>query len=429
MAKRRGFPLRFDPVVHPRLWKYEDLTLPASDCAGRPSMKLKCKPEDFCVEELPRLASTAAGRFTFYKLTKRGIGTIEAVAAICRRWNLPGRSVSYGGLKDRHALTVQYLTIADGPARPISEKSFDLEPAGKLAQPYGPQHFTGNRFVLVLRDMNVADIDRASDEIPRLATDGLPNYFDDQRFGSLGFSGEFIAHAWLKGDHEQALKLALAEPNPFDRPGVKAQKAILRAHWGDWVTAKARLERSSERSTVTYLVDHPTDFRGAFARTKRELRSLYFSAFQSHLWNLILGGWIEQMVAADARVSLALKAGDLPFPRRLSPEQTQILRQTPIPLPSARNPMPAGPLEPVVHEVLGRFQLDWTNLRVKHLKDVFFSKGSRACLIFPEKLEFAVIDDDLHPKKRAVRLAFDLPRGSYATIMVKRITAAAGAPS
>ena len=143
----------------------------------------------------------------------------------------------------------------------------------------------------------------------RWRRDGLPNYFDDQRFGSLGYSGQFIAHAWLVGDHERALKLALAEANPFDRSAAKAQKAVLREWWGRWTEAKARLERSSARSIVTYLVDHPTDFRGAFARLRREFRTLYFSAFQSHLWNLILARWIERSTSPDQRVILELKGG------------------------------------------------------------------------------------------------------------------------
>jgi tRNA pseudouridine13 synthase len=46
-------------------------------------------------------------------------------------------------------------------------------------------------------------------------------------------------------------------------------------------------------------------------------------------------------------------------------------------------------------------------------------------LLFPEKLELATIDDDLHPGRRGMRLSFELSKGSYATIMVKRITAAA----
>ena len=187
-------------------------------------MKLKCQPEDFRVEELPLVSPAATGRYTFYRLTKRNIGTIEAVEAICRRWNLAGRRVSYGGLKDRHAVTVQYLTIADGTPKPITTPNFELEPLGRLAHPYGPQHFRGNRFQLILRDMTDADVVRASSEIPSLSSDGLPNYFDDQRFGSVGYSGEFIAHAWLVGDHERALKLALAEANPFDRSASRLKR-------------------------------------------------------------------------------------------------------------------------------------------------------------------------------------------------------------
>jgi tRNA pseudouridine13 synthase len=388
-------------------------------------MKLKCQPEDFRVEELPLASPAGAGRYTYYRLSKRDIGTIEAVEAICRRWNLAGRRVSYGGLKDRHAVTVQYLTIADGPTRPITAPNFELELLGRLAHPYGPQNFRGNRFQIVLRDMTEADVVRASAEIPSLPTDGLPNYFDDQRFGSVGYSGQFIAHAWLTGDHERALKLALAEGNPFDRSGVKAQKAILREYWGQWAEAKARLERSSTRSIVTYLVDHPTDFRGAFARLRREFRTLYFSAFQSHLWNLMLARWIERSTGPDQRVMIELKAGLFPFPRRLTSEQARTLSESPLPLPSSREPLPDGPLGEVIQDVLKEFQLESTNLRVKHLKDVFFSKGARACLIFPEHLELATIDDALHHGRRAMRLSFELSKGSYATIMVKRITEAA----
>jgi tRNA pseudouridine13 synthase len=388
-------------------------------------MKLKCRPEDFRVEELPSTSPAAVGRYALYRLTKRSIGTIEAVEAICRQWNLAGRRVSYGGLKDRHAVTIQYLTIADGPARLLNAANFTLEPVGRLSQPYGPQNFRGNNFQLVLRDMAEADVRRASTEIQSLARDGLPNYFDDQRFGSVGYSGQFIAHAWLVGDHERALKLALAEANPFDRSTAKAQKVVLREWWGRWTEAKARLERSSARSIVTYLVDHPTDFRGAFARLRREFRTLYFSAFQSHLWNLILARWIERLTSPDQRVILELKGGAFPFPSRLTPEQVEALRNSPIPLPSSRTPEPVETLGEVTKEVLDGFQLVWPQLRVKHLKDVFFSKGFRPALAFAENLEFSTRDDDMHPARRIIHLGFELAKGSYATILVKRITDAA----
>ena len=78
----------------------------------------------------------------------------------------------------------------------------------------------------------------------------------------------------------------------------------------------------------------------------------------------------------------------------------------------------------MIQKVLEGFQLEWPDLRVKHLKDVFFSKGARPCLIFAENLEFTAIDDELYPGRRGMQLSFELSKGAYATIMVKRITEA-----
>jgi tRNA pseudouridine13 synthase len=388
-------------------------------------MKLKCQPDDFRVEEVTEARPGASGRYTFYRLTKQDQGTIEAVGEMCRRWNLSSRQVSYAGLKDRHAATIQYLTIADGPPRRMSAPRFELEPMGRLARPYSSRQLVGNRFELVLREFEADDLERAMAQVEDIPRVGLPNYFDDQRFGSVGRAGEFAAEAWLRGDHERALKLAIAEPNPTDRSSAKGEKAILRSHWGHWVEAKRLLPRSSARSIVTYLVDHPADFRGAFARLRRELRMLYFSAFQSHLWNLLLAGWLQSHAAPEELVPVELKVGTFPFPRGMNPDRVQALSRSGLPLPSARTPEPQGPLGEVVRQVLAPWQLEWKDLRIKHLKDVFFSKGSRSCLFFPEHLRVEPRADELHPGRLALRLAFELPKGSYATILVKRITDAA----
>lgn len=335
-------------------------------------MKLKCLPEDFRVEELSLVRPDGPGRYTLYRLTKQDLGTIEAVEAICRRWNLSGRRVSYAGLKDRHARTVQYLTIADGPRRSIGPPKYELEPVGRLDHAYTSKDLSGNRFELVLRGLTEGELGSAIAQIETIPKVGLPNYFDDQRFGSVGYSGEFVAHAWLRGEPERALRLALAEPNPFDRAAMKAQKALLRTHWGHWAEAKAVLPRSSARSIVTYLVDHPTDYRGAFARLRRELRTLYFSAFQSHLWNLMLARWLETRAGVDPLVPVALKVGTFPFPRQMEPEQVRDLGETMLPLPSARSPLPEGQLGEIIVDVLRGFGLAWSDLRIKHQKDIFF---------------------------------------------------------
>ncbi len=389
-------------------------------------MKLKRQPEDFRVEELPLVQGGDRGRFGFYRLTKRGVGTLEAIEEVRRRWNLSGQQISYGGLKDRHAVTIQYLTILDGPDRGYRERGVELEPLGRLSHPYGPNAFRGNRFDVVLRDLTAEKAAAAEVALGELPRDGLPNYFDDQRFGSVGYDGDFIARAWLAGDHQKALRLAIAEPNASDRPDARAEKAILRETWGDWPAAKARLPRSHARSLVTYLVDHPTDFRGAFARLRRELRSLYFSAFQSHLWNLLLARLIERTTRPDQRAMVEFKAAVLPIHWGLDPDQAAALTAARLPLPASRTPLPEeGPVRDSALDVVGGFGLAWEDIRVKHLKDVFFSKGVRPALFFPLGLTHVSASDDLYPGRVKLSLGFELPKGAYATLVVKRVTDAA----
>ena len=385
-------------------------------------MKLKRQPEDFRVEEMPLARGGERGRFTFYRLWKRGLGTLEAVEAIRRRWNLSGAQIHHGGLKDRHAETIQYITILEGPNRSLHETNVSLEPLGRLDHAYGPRDFRGNRFRLVLRDLSKESATKAQAAVEQLPRDGLPNYFDDQRFGSVGFSGGFIAEAWLKGDFERAFRLAIAEPNASDRPDAREQKAILNEFWGRWSEAKAKLEKSHARSLVTYLADHPTDFRGAFARVNRDLRSLYFSAYQSYLWNLMLGRLIEKTTRPEQRTTLDFKVAALPLHHDLDSVQAAALRGWQIPLPASRTPLGEGPARDLALEVMSEQGITWENLRVKYLKDVFFSKGTRPALFFPEKTEIHVAPDELYPGRKKANLAFELGKGAYATLVVKRLT-------
>jgi tRNA pseudouridine13 synthase len=68
-------------------------------------MKLKQLPDDFQVEELTELVPGDQGSFAFYRLDKKGWTTLDALQAVRRRWHLDWQRLSYGGLKDRHALT------------------------------------------------------------------------------------------------------------------------------------------------------------------------------------------------------------------------------------------------------------------------------------------------------------------------------------
>jgi tRNA pseudouridine13 synthase len=392
-------------------------------------VKIKRLPEDFRVVELTDFPSNG-GAYALYRLTKRSIGTPEAVDEVVRRWKIPRHRISYGGLKDKHAVTSQFVTVQNGPRRNLAQKSFELEYVAQAASHFTPHEILANRFAIVLRDLSDEALRRALDAVPQIRLEGLPNYFDDQRFGSVGASGEFIGEAWCAGNYERALWLALADAHPDDRTDERRQKAILREHWGQWRACKEALDRSHRRSIVTYLADKPPDrpdYRGAFARLKVDLRGLYLAAFQSHLWNRMLARFLRREAPAGQLADLSLQLGPVPFFHGLTGDLAARFQTTQLPLPSARlhldHQKPAdAPLLSLITEALGEFGLELRQLRVKYPRDSFFSKGQRAVAVAVGGLEAESANDELYPGRKKLLLQFELPRGSYATLLVKRLT-------
>src|SRR5262245_30178031 len=175
-------------------------------------MKLKQKPEDFHVEELPDIVPGSAGSFSLYRLEKRGWTTPDAVSVICRRWQIDRRRVSVGGLKDRHAVTLQHLSIFRGPERNLTHQRLKVTYLGKMAEPFTSSLIRANCFHLILRALTPDRLSAAQTALQEAQADGIGNYFDDQRFSSVGRHSEFMARALLEGQYEEALRRALLTP-------------------------------------------------------------------------------------------------------------------------------------------------------------------------------------------------------------------------
>jgi tRNA pseudouridine13 synthase len=320
---------------------------------------------------------------------------------------------------------VQYVTIFHGPQRNLTHHGIHVRYLGQLDEPYRCEHIRANRFRLVLRELTEAALARAQQALAEVRAQGVPNYFDDQRFGSVSSGETFVARELVFGRFEEALRLALAAPYAHDRAVQKQEKAILRQHWGNWTACRAQLPRGHARSLADYLVHHPGDFRGAVERLRPELRGLYLSAYQSHLWNRMLARWLEQSVRPEQLLRVRLRLGDVPMHARLDPEQWEKLARLQLPLPSARLHLaPADPRLRLIEAVLAEEGLQLRQLQIKGSRKMFFSRGERPALCLPAGLGDEAAPDERHPGRRRLTLTFELPRGCYATLIVKRITAA-----
>jgi tRNA pseudouridine13 synthase len=224
------------------------------------------------------------------------------------------------------------------------------------------------------------------------------------------------------GRYEDALRQALAAPYEFDSAAQKKEKATLRKYWGSWKACLEKLGRSHARSLVDYLSFHPDDFRGALARLRPDLRGLYLSAYQSHLWNRMLAWWLRRSCRFEQLVQVKLRLGDLPMHRGLDEAQRAELADLRLPLPTARLHIDdADPRRAPLDAILQEEGLHLDQLKLKGFREMFFSKGERAALCVASDLQHEVAADDRHRGRQKLVLSFELPRGSYATLIVKRI--------
>lgn len=371
-------------------------------------MKLKQSPDDFQVEELTAIVPND-GPFALYRLRKRDWTTPDAIAAVRKRWRIQPNRISIGGFKDRHAATIQHVTILHGPRRGLKHDTIIVEYLGQVAEPFTSKDIAANRFRILLRETN-ADLLPHADEIGR---HGVPNYFDDQRFGSATADGEFIARLMVLGRYEEAIKLALTAPYQYDKAEQKREKATLLRLWQQWPECAVALRNGTARRIVAFLANRPDDFRGAVGLLHPELQGMYLAAYQSHLWNRMLAALLKQVVPTSDDIHL--KLGKYPTAMRLNDEQRAALIGTTLPLPSARLPwQPDAPWAVLVETALQDqgFKLD--KMKLPGLRQPFFSKGDRAAWVMPEHFEAKKSND-------GIELAFDLPRGSYATIVVKQL--------
>ena len=105
---------------------------------------------------------------------------------------------------------------------------------------------------------------------------GLPDYFGRQRFGSYAPGQGFVGKKILERDVEGALRAYLSQPFRGDPPSVRAFKSLAREHWGEWeLLFEAAPRPSNPRSVLTFLKDHPTDFRKALNLVTPRLLSLW----------------------------------------------------------------------------------------------------------------------------------------------------------
>lgn len=157
-------------------------------------------PEDFVVDEIPLYPQSGSGEHLYARIEKRGFTTPAMVRAVTRAAGVDERDVGYAGLKDKHAVTRQWLSLP-AKARPPSEwklpEGITVVEHTRHSNKLRTGHLLGNRFRITLVTSDLEALDKAAPLAERLRARGVFNYYGGQRFGRRG-EGLSRALSWLR---------------------------------------------------------------------------------------------------------------------------------------------------------------------------------------------------------------------------------------
>jgi tRNA pseudouridine13 synthase len=157
------------------------------------------EPEHFVVDELPEFPLSGAGEHLYVRIEKRNLTTQQALEAVARAARVNPRDVGSAGMKDKHAVTTQWLSL---PASGAPVESWQLPEGVRVLEhtlhdrKLRTGQLAGNRFRIRLTAVPEGGLARARAVLARLAEQGLHNYFGAQRFG-IGGANLPRALRWL----------------------------------------------------------------------------------------------------------------------------------------------------------------------------------------------------------------------------------------
>ena len=335
----------------------------------------KQSKDDFVVTEIPLYQFSGEGEHLILKVRKKNLSTWDMVSILSDSIGCKSRDIGYAGLKDKNAMTVQYISMH----RKFEEKIDALEhPQIKvLEKTYHNNkirvgHLKGNKFFIRLK--RVQEIHRRilEDVLSQIATYGMPNYFGFQRFGIDGDNykkGEAICRGELK---ERNRKLRQMYINAYQS-----------YQFNKWLSKRVEISKIISNFSIDEIVTQ-------FDISKESLKKL---KKQKHPFKLLQGELMSHY-----------PFGKIFYCEDMQSEANKFL---------AKDRVPTG--------VLSGKKAKYSTQDAFKFEEEFIvetqEQGSRRfAWVFPSEIE-----SDYKEEKGWFELSFSLPKGSYATEFIAEL--------
>lgn len=362
--------------------------------------ELKEQVDDFVVQELASHEADDEGDHLIVKLRKQNMTTMDAVNTLSNMLHISKDRIGYAGNKDKRAITEQYLSVqgvSEEDIRQIFTDEFELEVVGRNGH-IGLGNLDANRFEITVRDINLPedDIERRTNDIVDELDGKFPNYFGEQRFGSSRPITHQVGRLILKGEFEEAVWTYIAKPYDQEYSSIrKVRQELWDTRQVEDAAEKFPKQYRYEKALLYHLTKNPEDYKGAIKRLPEGLQQLFIHAYQSWVFNRTLSrlleeGWYDEKYE--------------------------------IPLVGYKTDLKDNKPENIIEEILEQEGVSQEDFRLQEMPELR-SEGSyrRAIGDFRNFDILDTGDDDLNMSKNKETVKFDLPKGSYATVLLREI--------
>ncbi len=385
--------------------------------------RLRTSPEDFRVEEalqeLPISKDPLPGYVPLYRVEKRSIDTLHVERALASA--LKSR-VAHAGMKDKRASAVQFMTPtssrSERPPR-VEDRNFTAVLVGYLPRPISRSMAVGNKFRIVLRNCCPEIGVRIALILQMAASLRLPNFFGLQRFGARDPLTHLVGRSLVRGEYEEALGLMLYQPRSLDDEMTREARRLMSEGRYDEGFRMLPQHQDIERMVAHHMARKPHDVIGGLRAAPITVRRLYTRAFQSYLLNRTL--------------SLALRKGiDISTAEsgdnwgQVSPEGLNLTK-----VHGVKEPMTEGAV-PLV-QLAGYACRDYGSRFDACLLEVMADEGVAPRDFFVRDMQEVSVEGGFRRPHLSVlgarsdvsgenaELDFTLPRGGYATVLLREI--------
>jgi len=340
-------------------------------------MLIKKFPEDFIVEEIPDFEIVEQGEYAVYRLKKTNLNTEHAIELVCEILRTSRSSINYAGTKDKNAVSTQYISIHKNKGKSgIERPNLHMEFVGFCEEPLSLGSLKGNKFQITVRELS--DDEKKIFEKNMNSGSKIPNYFDEQRFSQNNLE---IGISIIKKDFKKASEL-------------------IQESFGH-----------NENFVRTHLEKDQKDYVGAIRMMPKKILSMYIHSVQSYLYNHALSELLKEYASLKniAYKEIPYSNGQMIFYQR--PEDYKQVPVDGLQLVGFDTTI----LSRYIAEKLKELQIEQRDFIIRALPDMSVEGSTRKCFVDIEYFSFEYIDE------KTLKLSFNLPKGSYATIFIKAL--------